>query len=346
MIQVQILNGLSGDPAVLCKVPNVKPSFLFDIGNLNRIATKELIKITHVFVSHTHVDHFIGFDRWLRSHIPHRKRLYVTGPPGMIEQVGGRLRSYTWNLLGPGELVFEVIEQHANGVKRAVLKNDDGFIPDLMSENLAGTDLLLFDEGSFKGVILDHGTPCVAYRYDSPRKCAINPERLKKSGLEPGPWLSVLTQAYLQNQLDGFLTVHGSEYSISSLAEDLCELKEPSSVGYVTDIVCSAENLELCSEFFHGVGLLICEASFRDADEVKAFTKKHLTTRHAALLASCAQAKSLKVFHFSNIYGPSHRDSLREAEGFFKEYSSMSSTELAQEVDRVNRKIPTSESKG
>ena len=52
----------------------------FDLGDLSSITNSELLKISHVFISHTHIDHFIGFDRLLRTVFGRAKTLTIFGP--------------------------------------------------------------------------------------------------------------------------------------------------------------------------------------------------------------------------------------------------------------------------
>ena len=56
---------------------------LFDLGRIDRQPAATLLKITHVFVSHTHMDHFIGFDHLLRVFLARDSHIDMYGPQGM-----------------------------------------------------------------------------------------------------------------------------------------------------------------------------------------------------------------------------------------------------------------------
>ncbi|MHC4600497.1 MAG: ribonuclease Z, partial [Planctomycetota bacterium] len=58
----KLVNGPAGDPALYVELLGEGQAILFDMGRLERLKPAELLRITHVFVSHTHFDHFIGFD--------------------------------------------------------------------------------------------------------------------------------------------------------------------------------------------------------------------------------------------------------------------------------------------
>src|SRR3546814_16924279 len=58
-----------------------------------------MLRIRDVFVSHTHIDHFIGFDQLLRILVGRDRTLRLFGPAGFLDQVEHRLAGYSWNLV-------------------------------------------------------------------------------------------------------------------------------------------------------------------------------------------------------------------------------------------------------
>ena len=49
-----LVNGVFGDPAVYVDFLFEKYALLFDLGDLSRLATRKIIRIGDVFVSHAH----------------------------------------------------------------------------------------------------------------------------------------------------------------------------------------------------------------------------------------------------------------------------------------------------
>lgn len=108
----RLVNGRFGDPAVYVEALHRPQALLFDLGDLSALSARDLLRISHVFVSHMHMDHFIGFDRLLRVNVGRNKRITVVGPAGLAASTGHKLQAYTWDLVEryKTDLVFEAIE--------------------------------------------------------------------------------------------------------------------------------------------------------------------------------------------------------------------------------------------
>ena len=80
-------NGPTGDPVVWIDLLDEGSSVLLDLGDLSAIPNRKLMRVDRVVVTHTHMDHFIGFDHLLRLLLRRERELVVTGPPGFCDQV-------------------------------------------------------------------------------------------------------------------------------------------------------------------------------------------------------------------------------------------------------------------
>src|SRR5574337_389713 len=91
-----LVNDVFGDPGVYIEVRWSKRALLFDLGQNDTLGPTRLLRANDIFISHTHMDHFIGFDAVLRVALGRGKTLRLFGPPGLINNVQGKLRGYTW----------------------------------------------------------------------------------------------------------------------------------------------------------------------------------------------------------------------------------------------------------
>ena len=79
---------------------------------------RNIRRIEHVFVSHAHIDHFIGFDLLLRVLVGREATVKLYGPVGFVDRVRHKLQAYQWNLVDRYlfDLVFVVTEVDAAAV--------------------------------------------------------------------------------------------------------------------------------------------------------------------------------------------------------------------------------------
>jgi len=104
----RLVNGPFEDPILFIRITRERRACLFDAGSIDRLNPGDLQKITDVFITHTHIDHFIGFDTLLRALLRRETPLRVYGPSDITECVEGKLRGYTWNLIKEYPLKIEV----------------------------------------------------------------------------------------------------------------------------------------------------------------------------------------------------------------------------------------------
>ena len=99
LLHATLINGRFGDAALYIETLFERGAVLFDLGELANLAPRKILRIEHVFVSHTHMDHFIGFDRLLRLQVGRKGKINLCGPEGFIDHVRHKLHAYRRNLV-------------------------------------------------------------------------------------------------------------------------------------------------------------------------------------------------------------------------------------------------------
>jgi len=331
----RLVNGPFGDPGLLVELRWHGHAILFDLGRNDGLPAAELLKVSHVFVSHTHMDHFIGFDRMLRLFLNRDRRLYLYGPEGIAECVGGKLRGYVWNLTESYPFVIDVTEIRAGGATRAVFRACTGFeredaelpstaeVPKAAGEP-PGTPVLV-DEEHFRvrAAITNHRIPCLAFAIDEPVHLNVDADRLAREGFAPGRWLKDLKEAVRDDRSDD--TPILAQRADRSEAEtplgvlrELVRVTSGQKLGYIVDTRFAPENLAVLLPVMHRSDILYCESPFLDEDRDQAAMRYHLTAAEAGTIGRMSRARRLKVFHYSPRY-QGRGDMLRqEAEAAFQ----------------------------
>ena len=70
--EVFLVNGSTGDPLLYVDYPGRNNALLFDAGELGILDAGRLGDLAAVFITHHHVDHFIGLDRIVRANLDER----------------------------------------------------------------------------------------------------------------------------------------------------------------------------------------------------------------------------------------------------------------------------------
>ena len=308
----RLVNGPFDDPSLYIPFLYEKRAIIFDLGDICSLSARDILKISHIFITHTHMDHFIGFDRLLRLFLGRDQDLYMYGPENFIKNVEGKLAGYSWNLVKnySNLLALHVTEVHDYHLvtKDYICRNR--FIPASKAVKQPFNDPL-HKEPSFSVFtrILDHSIPCLGFTIKERFHVNIMKDAVAELGLEIGPWLTEFKQALFNHQnLDSEFEVkfgkrqHKKKFVLGNLAKQIARITPGQKVSYVADVVYSESNIEKIVELVKNSDHLFIEASFLEEDRDIAEKKWHLTARQAGLIAARAGVKQMTPFHFSPRY--------------------------------------------
>src|SRR3972149_3704538 len=121
------VNGPFEHPCLYVRLLREKRALMFDIGTVARLSAGSLLKVSDVFVTHTHIDHFIGFDSLLRLCLRREEPLRVYGPSNIIDAIEGKLRGYIWNLIHEYPLKLEAFAIDGDTVRHASFYAENSF---------------------------------------------------------------------------------------------------------------------------------------------------------------------------------------------------------------------------
>jgi ribonuclease Z len=309
----RLVNGPFGDPGLFVPLTFRKRALLFDLGDLSALSAGDILKTTHVFVTHTHMDHFNGFDQLLRLQLGRGKSVHLFGPEGFLRNVMGKLQAYTWNLVENYDDGLNIKATEITAGKRTTqtFKCRERFIP---TSPTTAPHLLpaTYEEPEFciQTAILDHQIPCLAFAVKEQFHVNILKSRLEQLGLSAGPWVnrfkrllfkgadpSTQIQAQPASAIDKPLT-----FEIGELSHRIARITPGQKIAYVADALYSENNIHKIIDLAYGADHLYIEAAFLDKDHEIANEKNHLTAHQAGTLARKSKVRALSIFHHSPRY--------------------------------------------
>jgi ribonuclease Z len=316
IFHAQLVNGTFGDPGVYVDLKFQRRALLFDIGSIDALPTRKLLRISDVFVSHTHMDHFCGLDHMLRVCLGRDAGVNLYGPERFIAQVQHKLAAYTWNLVENYQTDFVIIAHEIDGrggMQRARFRSRGRFEPEPLPDAPAVEGVLL-DEPLFRvrtRPLEHHDIRSLAFAFEESVHINVWKNRLEELALPTGPWITELKRRVRAGAPDDtpiqvhWRTREGSHdrtIALGELKANVLEFLPGQRVCYVTDVADSAGNRAAIAEFAREADLLFIEAVFLEADRDHAERKAHLTARAAGEIARSAGVRSAVPFHFSPRY--------------------------------------------
>jgi ribonuclease BN (tRNA processing enzyme) len=300
---VALVNGLFGDPLLHVRLRHQPRSLLFDLGEGGRLSARIAHQVSDVFISHAHLDHLGGFLWLLRSRIGDLPPCRLYGPPGLARHVGGLIDGFLWDRVGEYGPAFEVTELHADTLRRFSLRA--GYPGRQEPKTLSAADGIVRSEPGFRvrAITLDHLTPVLAYAFEPDQELKVRKDRLRASGLRPGPWLTELKRRLRLGDTNAVLGLsNGGAAQVGELARDLILMSPGKRLVYATDLADTLDNRARLVDFARHAHSLFLEATYAEADAEHARANGHLTSRACGEIAQAAGVSRLVPFHLSRRY--------------------------------------------
>jgi len=243
--------------------------FLIDCGEATQIQLRrfkiKFQRISHVFISHLHGDHYLGLIGLVSSmHLLGRTNdLHLYCPPELQEII---------------ELQFKYSQSH---LKYTIIYHPHKYI---------SNDLIFEDaKVEVRTILLNHRIPCCGFLFiEKPRPASISKEIIKLYQIPVEQIVAIKKGA-------DFITIEGELIPNSKLVTGK---PKPRRYAYCSDTSYDERIIE-CIE---GVDLLYHEATFMNDMLPRANETYHTTALQAGTIAQKAHVKQLMIGHYSARY--------------------------------------------
>jgi ribonuclease Z len=224
-----------------------------------------LSKITHIFISHLHGDHYLGLVGLLSTmHLQGRTtEIHIYGQAELMDVIELQLR------LSMTRLRYQIIFHPVKHFAPAIIMEDEDMI--------------------VKTIILNHRVPCTGFIFKEkpkPRKLLVN--KLQQYNI-PFSYYGKLKDGFDFKDVDGNV-IANTELTIAA--------RSPRSYAFCSDTIYD----ESIIEDIKGVNLLYHEATFMHDMADRAQATFHTTSIQAATIAKKAEVQKLIIGHFSARY--------------------------------------------
>ncbi|MBF0592772.1 MAG: ribonuclease Z [Nitrospirae bacterium] len=297
----KVINNPFNDPLLFVRFRRQGYAFIFDLGDFSALSVREVQKIVNVFVTHMHIDHFIGFDSLIRCLLGRETPVTIYGPEGIIEAVESKLKGFTWNLIKEYPLKVEVCELTQTEALKASFYAQEGFCRIDRPSLPRKVEILSYDGLSVQASSFDHGIPVLGYSLSEDFHINVNKALLDERGFSVGPWLNTLKAAIRSGDSAQEFVLNDRVYTLDELL-CLVIITRGQKVSYITDISPIQGNIDKAIALAAGADALYIEAFFLEGDRDRAAKRNHLTTTLAGHIGRQAGVKVIEVVHVSPKY--------------------------------------------
>jgi ribonuclease Z len=312
-LEPTFFSGLLDDPILWLNIRPLGRSLLVDCGQIHHLAKRVLRSVDALFISHAHMDHFMGIDTFIRNVHVAPRTIEIFGPPGLAGKLEKKLAGYDWNLSENSWCSFRVREIFPGRTKTFLLPGPEGF-PCRREDDSSRSERVIFENRyiTVEADLCDHRIPSLIFRFTERPAFSVDEEKMARAGLVPGDWLRTLKKRFYQGNLVGgplaVLRSRGEGTRTESVADaarlyqDIQREQQQPAIGYATDFGFTEENLEKLSSLLKGVTLLVCECSFLGRDREKARESYHLCTTDLNQAIERLRPAFLLPMHLSKSY--------------------------------------------
>ncbi len=314
----RLANGSAGDPVLYIDYPG-GGAYLFDAGDLTRLGDDELARLRAVFVTHHHLDHFVGFDRVVRANLDQDKVLSVIGPADTIRRVYARVTSYEYPFFAFQKLALRVCEVWPDRTRVALLECAKHFPEPKVEEAPWSGPTAYEDEGvTVEAAHADHTVPCLSFALVERPGLRPDPAKLAAGALRPGPWLAEIQARRKAGDPDDTpVEVGGGRFTLGALAEAYLAVSGGGRLAYITDTAWGEAAKPGLLRLAARARRLYCDSYYAQAQAKQAATHRHSTAAQAAEAAKLAKVDELMLIHFAPRYAGRYADLLAEARAVF-----------------------------
>ena len=317
---LQLVNGSTGDPVLYVDYPDSDNALLFDGGDNAALSMAQLRDLTAVFITHHHMDHFVGIDRILRANTGAKLPLNIFGPPGTTERVAQRLRSYEHVFFDGQNMVIVLHDIGSDSITRMVLESESDFDDgETESTRWKPLDPIFENEDvQVEAAPTDHTVPGLAFALVEKPGWRLDEAKLAKGLLRRGPWIAQVRQALLQkkSQKDE-LQIQQGTFRIGDLAQQYFRQAEGCRIAYVADTFWSPKVQPGLIQLAQGSEILYCDSFYAEKQAAAAETYRHMTAKRAGIFARKAKVDELVLIHFSLRYKGRYDLLIQEAQAEF-----------------------------
>lgn len=293
----EIKSKVNEDISILLKLDNHSHHYICECGDASELSVKDCQNAQAIFISHTHIDHFINFDTILRHQIGIEKRIVICGPEGIIQQVQSKIKGFTWNLIEKGAIIYEVREIiNEKLIRRYEIEPPLWEIKELEPIKHG----MVFQTIRFKVyfTLLDHKIPTVAYLFKEQDTLKIN---IEKSDFRGGVWVRNLKTAFEQEANDLPIVIEDKTYEAKELFH-LLEVKKGHTLGIIMDHAAHESNHQKIKDLFTNCDTVLIESFYKAEDKEQAIANYHsYSTQSGNVMKACGVKEAIPV-HFSRRY--------------------------------------------